>query len=372
MSTDPRAAAASRIAPPPDGRLRLALVSQVANGKPIHMLRVGTFVDSAGREFTFTADHLRSIVANYPRRPNPPITERHDWGRAYGRTVQVWTDDAGENLYGLPMWNAEGQRLLAEGVYDGYSCELDSDGAGGFIKIGGSLTNYPAVGGLQAVTLAAPEIDAPGAAPAPEPAPPAAPVTEEEIPMSDAPEQVAAPTPAPAAPPAEPAALSAEARAEIRRELEREKETERQLYRAALEAERAAIRAEFQREMELERVQLQVAQFCQHATTATLTRSYALPTKPDRLSRFLLSLSAPQRAEATAIFQHILDAGLVSFEEIGAEGAGGDEKSATQQYEELVAQHVALGMKKSEALAKVAREFPAVVAAYNAERAGRK
>jgi hypothetical protein len=51
------------------------------------MLRTGTFTDSSGRSFTFTPEHIKSIVANYAQRPNPPITERHDYGRAVGRAL---------------------------------------------------------------------------------------------------------------------------------------------------------------------------------------------------------------------------------------------------------------------------------------------
>jgi hypothetical protein len=49
--------------------------------------------------------------------------------------------------------------MIEDGVYDGYSCEIDPDGKGGFTKIGGSLTNYPAVHGLEPVRLEAPAFD---------------------------------------------------------------------------------------------------------------------------------------------------------------------------------------------------------------------
>lgn len=356
--------------PPRAGPFRLALTSQVVAGRPIHMLRCGTFTDGAGREFTFEPRHLASIVANYARRPSPPITERHDWGRAVGRVGQVWTDDGDQNLYGMPTWNRIGQELLAEGVYDGYSCELDADGGGGFVKIGGSLTNYPAVTGLQQVQLAAPAIDPPGP-----PVAAALPPTEETTPMSD--EQIVTPPPA-ADPTPGPAELSAEQIAEALASANLPAQFSADigaLVRAQVQAQLGHVRAQAEQEARAEIARFQaaqrVAQFAQHVTTPTTDRAAALPVATDRVERFLLSLGGEQRTEAMALFESILDAGLVTFEEYGSQGAG-DERSAADVYNEAVAFQVGQGKTRSAALSHVNRTQPELMRAYNAEQTQKK
>lgn len=355
--------------PPRAGPFRLTLTSQVVAGRPVHMLRCGTFTDSAGHAFTFEPRHIQSIVANYARRPNPPITERHDWGRAVGRVAQLWADEAGENLYGMPAWNRMGQELLAEGVYDGYSCELDDDGAGGFVKIGGSLTNYPAVSGLQQVQLAAPAIDPPAIPGAPDPEP----LPEEIPPMADDPTVTLPPAADPPSPPAE---LSAEqvaaalASANLPAQFSADIGA---LVRQQVQAQLATVRAQAEQEARAEIARFQaaqrVAQFAQHVTTPTTDRAAALPVPTERIERFLLALSGDARKEAMDLFDAILDAGLVTFEEYGSQGDGGDGPSATQQYNEAVAYHVGKGMTRSAALSAVNRAQPDLMRAYNAEQA---
>lgn len=144
----------------PSTRLHLNLISEAllnedGSARPIHILRTGTFTGSTGVPFTFEPSHLQEIVQHFQegRRKRPPVTERHDWGRAVGRLERVWMH--ADSLYALPKWNPTGRQLLADEVYDGFSCEIETTDAG-LVLIGGSLTNYPAVDGLEPVTLTAP------------------------------------------------------------------------------------------------------------------------------------------------------------------------------------------------------------------------
>ena len=352
-------------------RIRLAIVSEVrlddaGNARPVHMLRVGTFADSLGRKVTFTPEHLRSIVANYAKRPNPPITESHDFGPAIGRTAQVWTDPECQNLYGLPRWNSKGQQLLHDEVYDGYSCELEPDDQGGYVKIGGSLTNYPAVSGLAPVRLSAPALSI------------QQPQQEQVMPENEngAPQNAAPPTngtpPAQSAPAAEnPIApdlaalitqLASQSSARSSEQLTAmlQAQIEQQFALATQQAEAAAARKimEFQ-------AQQQITAFAQDLTTPTLKRQHALPLDTQRVVTFLSGLSAESRKEAQALFTQVLDSGLLSFEEFGSAGAGQDD-NPIQQYEDALAQALKVNPVRSVAISNLQKQRPDLVAAYNA------
>lgn len=315
-------------------------------GKPIHMLRTGTFIDSAGNEATFTAETLASIVANFDKRPNPPITENHDWGKAVGRITAIYTDATGDNLYGVPTWNANGTYLLEQQVYDAFSVEL-RDLA---LLIGGSLTNYPAVDGLAAVTLSAPL-----------PTQQERPMPEETNPTAEA--EITPPQPDFTALFSAMAGGTFTAEMTDRMTAQLTAAMQQQMTYARQQAEAAAARqiAEFQ-------AQQQISAFAQHVTTPTIKRAYALPTEPARIEKFLLSLSGAQRTEAQALFSHIVEAGLVSFDELGSAGEGEGEVNPIVAYEAAVADRIKLGMTKSAAISAVNREERGLAAAYNAAR----
>lgn len=344
-------------------RIRLSVFSEIkldatGNAHDIHMLRTGTFTDSSGRAFTFGPEHLQSIVGNYARRPNPPITESHDYGRATGRIVGVKTDASGEHLYGSPRWNTTGRQLLSDQVYDGFSCELDPDDAGGFVLIGGSLTNYPAVKGLRPVTLSAPPIDPP---------------TIKEIPMAE--ETLEAVVTPPVVPPTTTTAAPAVSAPDS------------PIFQAQMQAALSQMQAQYelQAQRALESAQLQferwkteqaqqteIAQFSQHVTAATLQRPYALPLDADRVAKFMAMIPAEARKEARAIFEQVLTAGLVSFEELGSQGAGAGDVDAVQAYEDALAAELKLNPVKSVALTNLQKKQPKIVAAYNEARATAK
>lgn len=341
--------------PPPARVVAPMLLSAVVPGQSIHMLRTGTFTDSRGREFTIDTDMIRAVADRFraaqPRR-TLPITERHDFGRAVGRMTQVWCSADGENLYCTPAWNTDGQRLLAEGVYDAFSCEIDT-----LVPelIGGSLTNYPAVSGLQPVTLEAPVgIDVPD--------------TQEDDTMPD---EATVTTPA-EAPPADMSAVVAAAfqTANIGEAM---KGQFKDLIAAQMQAEIAAVkeqaRLEAQREIAEFQARQSIASFAQHVTTPTLARPHALPLDAARVEKFLISLSAAQRPEAQAILSAVLDSGLVSFDELGAQGDDKNQPSAIERYEAALTAKLAQGLSRSAALSAINREQPSLAAEYNAERA---
>jgi hypothetical protein len=349
------------------GRIRLAIFSEVkldnaGNARPIHMLRCGTFTDSSGKSFTFEPRHIQSIVQNYAKRPNPPITESHDWGRAVGRTTNLYADATGENLYGMPKWNAAGKQMLVDGVYDGYSCELDPDGAGGFVKIGGSLTNYPAVHGLQPVTLTAPPIDDPLTQP-------------KETPMADevetpvAPPVIAPPATSPVVPPV---ALSAPDSPIFQAQMQAALTQMQAQYEAQARSALESAQLQFERWKSEQAASQEIAQFAQHVTSATLQRPYALPLDADRISKFMASIPADARKEARLLFEQILSAGLVSFEELGSQGEGKDAPNPIEAYEEALAAEIKLTGIRSQAIANLMRKQPEIVSAYNAARNTKK
>lgn len=355
-------------APPPEtppparvvasGRFAPLLLSAVTPGQPVHAIRTGTFVDSRGREFTFTADDMRAMAANFaamtPRRALP-ITESHDYGRAVGRMTQAWCSADGASLYVQPVWNAEGRRMLAEGVYDGFSCEIDNIGTPDICLFGGSLTNYPAVSGLQPVTLEAPVgIDVPD--------------TQEDDTMPD---EATVTTPA-EAPPADLSAMVATAfqAANISGAMT---EQFTALFSAQLQSQIAAAREQAKLEAQRQIAEFQarqsIASFAQHVTTPTLARPHALPLEAARVEAFLISLSAAQRPEAQAILSAVLDSGLVSFDELGAQGDDKNQPSAIERYEAALTAKLAQGLSRSAALSAINREQPALVNEYNAEKA---
>lgn len=348
-------------------RFRPNLISEVAFsadgvGRPIHIFRTGTYTDMLGQTTSFDSSDIQAILANFQagKRKRPPITERHDWGRAVGRIASVWADAAQENLYAQPNWNSAGRALLTEEVYDGFSCELDKVETG-WTLIGGSLTNYPAVDGLEPVTL-----EAPGGAREP---------TQESIPMSEdtTPPEVIVPPAQVDATPSPPPDIGAILSAAIQGGQFTEAMTERftamftqqmqsQIAYAQQQAEAAAARkiAEFQ-------AQQQIQQYAQHATTPTLQRQYALPVEASAMTTFLFGLSPAQQSQARALFDRILDAGLVSFEEIGSAGDAGDEPTAKERFEAAVLTKVSAGMSRLAAMQAVGKEKPELYEEYQAE-----
>jgi hypothetical protein len=361
-----------------------SILSDVALGtpdspRPIHMLRPGTFTDMYGREHTFTADDLQGISTRYTGRRKAPVTESHDFKRAVGRLQRLWTDEAG-NLYGQPAWNKHGRALLEDEVYDAFSSEVSRDDTGWYC-VGGSLTNYPAVSDLQPVALSVPPIDDPIPTEAdtvssdtslalsqeeqamPDVAETQAPPQEQAPPVSPTP-----PTPPPAASP-DLVAMFAQM---IGDSQQHGVEQLRTMYQQHLQSQMAEMQRQAQDAAARQIAQFQAEQritaLAQHMTNPTLQRQHALPLEADRLSKFLIGLSQDQRTEATAIFERILTAGLVSFEEIGARGGDENAPDPIEQYEAAVAAKIKGGMARTTAVSAVLLEQPTLASAYQAAR----
>lgn len=381
-------------------RIRLSIISQIADGRPIHMLRPGTFTGQSGVPTTFEVSDIAGIVAAFSagKRPKPPITEGHDFGRAVGRVHDVWADAAG-NLFGRPRWNTSGRQLLADEVYDGFSIELDRDPALGWVMIGGSLTNYPAVSGLMPVTLEAPsdpitigdggpEVvtviplnSTPGTATteaafitalqsasigivptahptAPEPAQrlDTTQLQQMEIPtMSDTPSAepvVAQPTLPPITDPAINARLDAYIAQNQAFLLQRERQIEQR------------VQAEFERRvLELDQRNA-IETFARTATVTATDRPIALSIAPNDLSALLLETPASVRGKWMALISSITRGdGTVSFDEIGSSGESAE---AADRWSLLVNAKIATGMSRVDAIRAVSKEHPDLYAAQSA------
>lgn len=334
-------------------RIRPAFVSEVAfaqdgTPRPIHIFRAGTFTSMDGTEHTYNADHIRSMLDNFAagKRKRPPITERHDWGRAVGRIARLWADEQYQNLYAQPAWNKAGRELLTEEVYDGFSCEIEHvDDAR--VLIGGSLTNYPAIDGLEPVMLEAPQVESVSLSNQSEetqvasPAPPASRPTREHmnIPkentrMSDE-EQITNDGTS---------AISDEMRTQIAAQAlasagDQLTSTQFEMMQAqfAQMQEAANKKAEqmFVRWQAEQEQRQKMIIWAQNATTATLQRQHALSCTADELTTLLAETPAGPRARWQALLDSTLTNGFVSFEEIGS-SAEGDARDVVERWDAAV------------------------------------
>lgn len=356
---------ATEPAPAPAERLRVLFAAPTSTARPIHALRVGTFTDSYGRETTFSAEDLQTMAARLnaaAAKRRPPITERHDYGRAVGRMLSAATRYEGRHLYLTPRWLSEGERLLAEEVYDSFSIELERDDRG-YQIIGGSLTNYPAVDGLHPVTLEAP-------APTPtlvlppheadiDPAPPEPPAstrpTQEQRPMADE-QPMATPAPETAPPPPAPPALNLSdpaIRAQFEQYTAEMQAMYQQQYALAQEAARQQARAEFERWKAEEARHAAWLAFAQHVTTPTVQRPTTIAYSAEQI---LDILSAPTAEKVQQLFQDALDGALlVSGRPAGSSRGEEDDAGAWQA---LVFSLQQTGLSQYDAIKAAARKRP--------------
>ena len=126
--------------------------------------------------------------------------------------------------------------------------------------------------------------------------------------------------------------------------------------------------AQFQRQLAEMQAQQTIQTYAQHITTPTMQRQHALPLEASAVVSFLSGLNASQRTSAQGLFDRILDAGLVSFEEIGSAGEGG-ERDVAAEWNAAVQAKVGTGMARSAAIEAVKQANPALYSAYNASGA---
>lgn len=354
-------------------RLRIQFAAPTAAATPIHALRVGTFTDSLGRETTFTPADLQQMADRLnagAQRRRPPINEGHDYGRAVGRMTEAYTRHQAHHLYIVPRWNGEGQRLLADEVYDAFSIELDT--ANGYTVIGGALTNYPAVDGLRPVALSSAEAGAAtialpaGDVPADEP-----PVAEEP-PMSD--EPTAQPvTPSAAAPVAPPAPATLDLTDPVVRQQVEAYQTEmraayQRQHELAMQSAREQARAEFERWRADETRRQGHLSFAQSVTTPTVTRPTTVAWSVEQI---MDALTAPTAETVQRLFQDALDGALlVSGQAVGS-AAGGAEPDAGGQWEALVLTYRQQGLSQSDAVRAAGRKRPDLYASQSRPKGGR-
>lgn len=359
--------------------IQLNVISEVAleagQPRPIHMFRPGTFTDMNGNTTSFTLDDVATIVSRFSKRRKLPITERHDFGKAVGRIQDVWADTEG-NLFGLPKWNTEGRALLENEIYDGFSCELDRDGVG-WALIGGSLTNYPAVGDLEPVVLSAPpmrpiepvsppsdsnmpvalqeETQVVLATAPPAPVPARTHTTPEPqqgvIPMSEPTTvELAAPVPPPII--TDPS-VQAQVDAFLAQHAAQMEQQKRQL--------EAQVKADFERKMLEAEQRNAIHAFARSATITTADQPYALSTSPAELAQLLLETPSIVRGKwMTLIGRVVRGDGVLSFDEIGSSNDGGEH---ADRWSILVNAKVAAGLSRVEAIRAVGREYPDLYAA---------
>lgn len=125
--------------------------SEVQEGKPVEVLRTGTFEDKRGKTVKVTLEDLETFVANFKAGAagqEVPIDVDHERAGAAGWVADLWR--AGDKLMGSVDWNDRGRELVGGRVYRYLSATIDL--ARKVIKTI-SLVNFPAVKGLAALEL---------------------------------------------------------------------------------------------------------------------------------------------------------------------------------------------------------------------------
>lgn len=131
--------------------LRFVVLAEAVAGKPVEVLRVGEFVDSAGQRVRITAEDLDAFVSNFDAGAagqEVPFDIDHERAEAAGWVSGLVRE--GDVLKAVPDWNELGRRLVGDRVYRYISATIDM--ARKVIK-SLSLVNFPAVKGLAPVEL---------------------------------------------------------------------------------------------------------------------------------------------------------------------------------------------------------------------------
>jgi len=260
-------------------------------GRPVEVLRPGTFVDRFGREVEITEEDLQAYVATFEQgqaEQDVPIDVDHERGQAAGWLRGLWVE-AGKLLARVD-WTSLGRQLVGERLYRYVSASIDT---GGKVIKSVSLVNFPAVKGLAPVELEE------GTRPSEWGR---APVQRREAQMSE--QEVA------------------ELRERIRRE-------EREAVEAELAAQEAELAAQREREAELRReVRAEVEadlreRMARHDELVAFAESVCggevgLAADPGEVVAFLSELQGEMQAQA----RHILEAGVVEFRERGSSRGG--------------------------------------------------
>lgn len=125
----------------------------------VEFLKVGTFIDSNGREVTVTSEDLDEIAANFENKVSEhdvPIDIEHEYSEAAGWVKRIWRD--GSKLLAEVEWTKLGRELVGEKIYRYLSASFNDITK---VLTAISLVNFPAVTGLEPLALASPKSDIP-------------------------------------------------------------------------------------------------------------------------------------------------------------------------------------------------------------------
>lgn len=127
------------------------MLAALAEGAPVEVLRVGSFVDMHGTDVDVDVAFLDAMVSNFDAGAagqDVPIDVDHELGEAAGWVTRIWRE--GERLLATVDWNELGVKLVGEKLYRYVSAYIDMVGK---VLRSVSLVNFPAVKGLAPVEL---------------------------------------------------------------------------------------------------------------------------------------------------------------------------------------------------------------------------
>jgi hypothetical protein len=125
--------------------------------------------------------------------------------------------------------------------------------------------------------------------------------------------------------------------------------------------------AEFERRMREMEQRSAIEAFARRCASTTADQPYAIPAAADELIALLLETPSAVRGKWQALLNRITKSGLLSFDEIGSSGGGGEQD---EQWTAVVNAKVAAGLSKVDAIKAAGKEHPDLYAAQS-RRGGR-
>jgi len=278
--------------------------------RPIEILRTGTFTAMNGKNVTISSDDLDQFVDAFHTRAagqDIPIDIQHERREAAGWLVSVYRQD--DKLIAIPRWNDIGRSLIQSQAFKYISSTLDMVRK---YLASISLTNYPAVKGLEPIALSGSTIgqiiiqedhmtnatDAAGV-----------------VTQADAGEQ---PNPGVQPQSAATPAVTQPTQADLSQALRAMLDAELSTFRgqmaeaiASLQTERSQAMTAMLSELREER---DIAEFAQSVTSVG---NHALPMKADDVRSLLMDLPVAHRGRVRQMLAQIAETGTVDFGETG-------------------------------------------------------
>ena len=272
------------------------MIAEFAEGRPVEVLRTGSFVDMYGLDVTIDVELMDEMVVNFAAGAagqEVPVDIDHYKSEAAGWVTALYRE--GDRLFAQIDWNELGAQLVGGRVYRYVSAFLDLTSK---VLKSVSLVNFPAVKGLAPVELSEGVFGFGGAGFRPDEV--LCIQQEKERNMSEE--------------------LREQIRAELEAELAEQRKTEAQL--------RAQIREEMRPQIEAELARRQrIVAFAEQLTTGAV----ALSTPAEQVVAFLEA----QPAELLDQAMSLLQAPVVEFREQGS-SAGREETQLKALPEEFV------------------------------------